>query len=268
MEEIKRRPRQGERVIATVSKITNFGAYCRLPEYNDVEAFLPIREISSGWIKNIREYIHEGQKLVCLVNSLDREKDTIDVSLKRVSPKDSKDKIRSYNLEKRLVALFLQALKKTGEVQNKETLTALVSSEFSTYTNMVQNATANTPAFVQSKLPKKVKDAIIKSLEANKKQKRYIVSYIATISTYNTESGASELRELMGKIKGLGIDVGYIGAPKYKLFSEGTDYADAESKITAAKELIESKIKNGVFEIEKERLKKEKDDIMSSIVVQ
>ena len=199
---------------------------------------------------------------------LDKEKDTIDVSLKRVSPKDSKDKIRSYNLEKRLVALFSQALKKTNEIQNKEALTALVSSEFGTYTNMVQNATTNTPAFVQSKLPKKIKDTILKTLEANKKQKRYIVSYIATISTYNTESGASELRGLMEGIKKIGIDVGYIGAPKYKLFSEGTDYVDAESKITAAKELIKSKIKNGVFEIEKERLKKEKEDIMSSIVVQ
>ena len=60
-------PKVGELVIATVSKISKFGAYCRLPEYNDLEVFLPIREISSGWIKNIREHIHEGQKLVFLL---------------------------------------------------------------------------------------------------------------------------------------------------------------------------------------------------------
>ena len=78
-------PRRGELVLVTVAKISNFGAYCRLIEYNNIEAFLPIREVSSGWIKNIREYIHEGQKLVCFVNNLDPDRGTIDVSLKKVS---------------------------------------------------------------------------------------------------------------------------------------------------------------------------------------
>ena len=50
-------PRVGELVIASVSKISKFGAYCRLIEYNDLEVFLPIREVSSGWIKNIREHL-------------------------------------------------------------------------------------------------------------------------------------------------------------------------------------------------------------------
>ena len=104
-------PRQGGLVLVVVSKITNFGAYCKLIEFDNVEAFLPIREVSSGWIKNIREYIHDGQKLVCYVHGVDKEKGTIDISLKRVSPKDSKEKIRSYNLEKRLNALFAQTLK-------------------------------------------------------------------------------------------------------------------------------------------------------------
>ncbi|MGD0511465.1 MAG: S1 RNA-binding domain-containing protein, partial [Candidatus Micrarchaeaceae archaeon] len=108
-------PRVGELVIANVAKISKFGAYCRLPEYNDLEVFLPIKEVSSGWIKNIREHIHEGQKLVCSVTFFDKEKGTIDISLKRVSPGNSKEKIRSYNLEKRLAALFLQALKISKE---------------------------------------------------------------------------------------------------------------------------------------------------------
>ncbi len=87
-------PKVGELVIATVAKISKFGAYCKLPEYNDLEVFLPIREVSSGWIKNIREHIHEGQKLVCSVTFYDKDKGTIDISLKRVSPGNSKEKIQ------------------------------------------------------------------------------------------------------------------------------------------------------------------------------
>jgi translation initiation factor 2 subunit 1 len=258
-------PRHGELVIAVVSKITNFGAYCKLIEYEDVEAFLPIREVSSGWIKNIREYIHDGQKLVCFVHGVDKEKGTIDISLKRVSTKDSKDKIRSYNLEKRLNALFSQTIKKEKETKTKEELEGIITQEFGTYTKMMENAVANTPEFVQSKLPKKVKDAFVKVLELSKKQKRYFVSYVATITTYNTESGATELRDLMKAIKETGTDLGYIGAPKYRLFAEGTDYVDAEAKIDKVREIISTKLKKGIFEIEKEKLKKEKEDIMATI---
>jgi translation initiation factor 2 subunit 1 len=258
-------PKVGELVIANVTKISKFGAYCRLPEYNDLEVFLPIKEVSSGWIKNIREYIHEGEKLVCSITFYDKEKGTIDISLKRVSPSNSKEKIRTYNLEKRLIALFLQAMKMAKEQPNKEQIIKMAISEFGTYTNLVQNATASTPEFEQSKLPKKLKDAIIKVLESNKKQKRYIVSYIATIYTYNTLSGASELKGLMSSIKSLGVDVRYVGAPKYRFLAEGGDYSMAEAKIKSAEELIKERLKKGVFEIEKEKLRKEKEDIISTL---
>lgn len=258
-------PHVGELVIANVTKISKFGAYCRLIEYNDLEVFLPLKEISSGWIKNIREHVHEGQKLVCTVIYYDREKGTIDVSLKRVSPGNSKEKIRSYNLEKRLYALFLQAVKVSKEQQNKDALVNTALSEFGSYTALVENATNDTKEFSQSKLPKKLKETIIKVLEANRKQKRYLVSYIATMYTYNTVSGASELRGLLGSIKDLGVSVRYVGAPKYKLLAEGEDYTKAEAKIRAVESLVKNRLKKGFFSIEKEKLKKEKENIISTI---
>ncbi len=265
--EAKNIPLIGKLVIASVTKISKFGAYCRLPEYDDLEVFLPVREISSGWIKNIREHIHEGQKLVCSVIYHDKEKGTIDISLKRVSPSNSKEKIRSYNLEKRLSAVFLQAVKMAKEQENKAALITLATTEFNTYTNLVQNATNNTPEFIQSKLPKKVKEAILKELESKKKKKRFLVAYLATIYTYNTLSGASELRGIMNSIKEIGVDVRYIGAPKYRLMAEGKDYTSAEEKIKKAEAIVKEKLKKGVFELEKEKLKKEKEDIMSTISV-
>jgi translation initiation factor 2 subunit 1 len=258
-------PKVGELVIANISKISKFGAYCRLPEYNDLEVFLPIREVSSGWIKNIREYIHEGQKLVCSVMFYDKEKGTIDVSLKRVSPNASREKTRSYNLEKRLAGLFLQAIKVSKEQPNKEALISTALAEFETYTKLVQNATDATKEFEQSKLPKKLKESILKVLEANKKQKKYIVSYMATLYTYNTMSGAEEIKDIMSSIKGLGVDIKYIGAPKYRFMAEGENYTEAEEKIRNAENLIRDKLKKGSFEIEKEKLKKEKEDIISTI---
>jgi len=163
------------------------------------------------------------------------------------------------------MALFQQAIKMTKEQANKETLVNSALAEFGTYTNLVQNATDNTPEFAASKLPKKVKDAILKVLETNKKQKRYLVAYVATIYTYNTLSGVSELKDLMKSIKNLGVDIKYVGAPKYRLLSEGEDYNEAEEKIKKVEELVKEKLKKGVFEIEKEKLRKENEDILSTI---
>ncbi len=256
-------PKIGALVIAQVSKITQFGAYCRLPEYNNTEVFLPIREVSSGWIKNIREFIHEGQSLVCKVVMYDRNRNTIDVSLKKVTPKETKVKIGAYNLEKRLSALLQRAAKQAG-VDNKETIPGMLA-EFGTYASIFQHAAENTEQFRNLKIPKGFKEEIQTAIEANRKEKKHTVSYIATISTYNTESGATELRKLLGGAVDDGVMVSYISAPKYRFVSDGKDYAEAEAKIKRAEADISAKMKKGVFKLEKEKLRKEKEDILAQI---
>ncbi|MDE1810532.1 MAG: S1 RNA-binding domain-containing protein [Candidatus Micrarchaeota archaeon] len=257
-------PREKELVIANIAKITKFGAYCKLPEYGELEVFLPIREVSSGWIKNIREFIHEGQRVVVEVVLFDKDKNTIDVSLKRVPAAKAKAKIRDYNLEKRLAGLFAQAVKVSKE-ENKDALIATALAEFKTYTELVYNATENTQLYADSKLPKSLKETLIKVLELNRKKKRYVVSYIMRLYTYNTMGGATELRKLLGDVKGVGIEVSYIGAPRYRLVSEDVDYTKAEDKIRAAETMIRERLTKGVFEIEKEKLKKAKEDILAEI---
>ena len=260
-----RTPQVGELVIAHITKIMPFGAYCRLLEYDNLEVFLPIKEVSSGWIKNIHEFIHEGQKIVCKVFYFDKERQTVDVSLKKVTAKEAKDKEGAYNLEKRLNALFLQAIRFSGLEPQKEDFVKKAAEEFSTYTQLMRAATENAKEFENSKLPKKLKDTIIKLLETSKKKKRYMVSYTMRLSTFNTKSGVTELRSLLSTIIEKGVDVNYISAPKYRLVAEGKDYADAEKKISEASAAVQAKLKKGAFEIEKEKLKKEKADLLSTL---
>ncbi|MCW6159972.1 MAG: S1 RNA-binding domain-containing protein [Candidatus Micrarchaeales archaeon] len=265
VQEEKKVPLVGELVIAQISKIMPFGAYCRLPEYSNLEVFLPIKEVSSGWIKNIHEFIHEGQNVVCKVVFYDRERQTIDVSIKKVTPQDAKQKINTFNLEKRLDALFAQAVKASGLGQQKAELANAALVEFNTYTNLMRNAAEQTKEFDASKLPKKLKDALQKLIETSKKKKKYEVSYIMKISTFNTKSGATELRGIFSAMADKGVRVNYVSAPKYHLEAEGTDYADAEAKIQAAVDAAQAKLKKGTIEVAKEKLKKEREGIMSTL---
>jgi len=44
-------PEIGEFVIGTVLRVTPYGAYIALDEYNNIEGLLHISEISSSWVK-------------------------------------------------------------------------------------------------------------------------------------------------------------------------------------------------------------------------
>lgn len=55
-------PSEGELIVATVYKVLGYGAFANLEEYEGKEAFIHISEVSSGWVKNIRDHVRENQK--------------------------------------------------------------------------------------------------------------------------------------------------------------------------------------------------------------
>jgi translation initiation factor 2 subunit 1 len=65
-------PEAGDLVIATIETVTDYGAYAKLDEY-DKKGLLHVSEIASSWIRNIRDYVREGQKLVLKVLRVDTE---------------------------------------------------------------------------------------------------------------------------------------------------------------------------------------------------
>ena len=78
-------PNADEYAVAVASKVAPYGAYVKLPEYGEKEGFIHISEISSTWVRNIRNHIHENQRVVVKVLQVDEQKRHIDCSLRRVS---------------------------------------------------------------------------------------------------------------------------------------------------------------------------------------
>ncbi len=60
--EIQELPEPGEIVIATVTKVSDHGAYVTLDEYNNTQGFLHISEIAPGWVRTISRYVKQGEK--------------------------------------------------------------------------------------------------------------------------------------------------------------------------------------------------------------
>lgn len=106
-------PEIGDLVIATIENVTDYGAYAKLDEYNK-RGLLHVSEISSSWIRNIRDFVREGQKVVLKVLRVDTEKGHIDLSLRRVTKREKIEKILSWKKDRKAETLIRGVAEKLG----------------------------------------------------------------------------------------------------------------------------------------------------------
>ncbi len=98
---VKSHPERGELVVCTVAKAKGFGAFVDLEEYPGIKGFIHIKEVAPGWVKNIRDYVREGQRIVCKVMEVDPSKGYVDLSLKRVNEHQKREKIQQWKNEQK-----------------------------------------------------------------------------------------------------------------------------------------------------------------------
>jgi translation initiation factor 2 subunit 1 len=105
-------PEVGDLVVATVTRVVGHGAYVSLDEHNEKEALLHISEISSRWVRNIRNHVRERQKMVLQVQRVDPSKGQIDLSLRRVTQDDKRKKLEEWKKHRKAETLITAAAAK------------------------------------------------------------------------------------------------------------------------------------------------------------
>ncbi|MDX1747279.1 MAG: S1 RNA-binding domain-containing protein, partial [Halobacteriales archaeon] len=94
-------PEHGELVVGEVDEIENFGVFIDLVQYEDKRGLVHISEVASGWIKNIRDHVREGQTVVCKVLDVDESSQHIDLSLKDVNDHQRSETIQEWKNEQK-----------------------------------------------------------------------------------------------------------------------------------------------------------------------
>src|SRR3990170_4538980 len=249
-------PEEGELVVCTVANVKNFGAFVTLDEYEAKEGFIHIAEVSSGWIKYIRDYIREGQKVVCKVLKVDKEKGHIDLSLKAVNEHQRREKIQEWKNEQKaenLLGIVAQRLSKTVDACWEEFGYDLLDS-FGTLYRAFEECVLDEDALGDEGFKGPWVTTFVHVAREN------IVPPFVTIDGYLeatdfSPEGAVRLREALLKAakadESVTVKVQYIGAPRYRLVVRAPDYKTAEEEIqkAAAKVLkhLESKGGGGKF---------------------
>lgn len=232
-------PDEGELAVCTVTNVKNFGAFVTLDEYENKEGFIHIAEVSSGWIKYIRDYIREGQKVVCKVLKVDREKGHIDLSLKAVNEHQRREKIQEWKNElkaENLLGIVAQRLGKSPEECWEDFGYALLDS-FGTLYRAFEESVMDERALEDEGFKGPWVQTFIDVAREN------IVPPQVTIDGYLEATdacpdGATHIKEALLKAvqeeDGAVVKVQYIGAPRYRIVVRAPDYKSAEEEIQKA----------------------------------
>lgn len=233
-------PEPGDLIIATIKKITDYGAYVTLDEYNK-EGLLHISEVSSRWVRNIRSFIREGQKVVLKVLRVDTEKEHVDLSLRRVTKRERKEKILSWKKERKADTLLRIASEKL-KMPLKEfykKIELLLEKDFEEiHEELERTAREGAEVLTKAGIPEDI--AIVLEEVAKEKIKLPMVKVKGILNLQCTKSnGVVALRDALlsaQKIqpKNAEVQVYVVAPPKYRLVVSAQDYKAAEKILEKA----------------------------------
>ncbi len=263
--EIQELPEIGEIVIATVTKVSDHGAYVTLDEYNNTQGFLHISEIAPGWVRNVGRFVKEGEKKVLLVKKVRSARNEIDLSLKQISKDQKKKKlleVKRYEKGKTII----QNVKESGKISDKD-LESLEESIFSKYDSIYEAfldvARKGIDVLSDLKLPKKTISAIE---DVSSKIRLPSVEIRGILDITNTKpDGVEVIKKILGnatkKDGNSKVEITYVGAPKYRISVSSGDFKTAEKTLKPIIEDIQSSIEKqkGTFNFLREDSKKTRE---------
>ncbi|MDI9394222.1 MAG: translation initiation factor IF-2 subunit alpha [Euryarchaeota archaeon] len=231
-------PEVGEFVVCTVKNVTDFGAYVELEEFGGREGFIHISEIKAGWVKYVRDYVREGQKIVCKVLNVDPSRGHIDLSLKDVNEHQRRAKIQEWKNEQK-AAKWLQFVAeetKTDENGLQALYERLVEDFGSAYAAFEEAAIEGEKAFKGLKVNKKYIKSIIKIAGENIKLPFVDIAGYVDL-TCNLPNGIEAIKQSLHAAnsisdvdgKDIRLEISYTGAPRYRIKVIAPDYKKAES---------------------------------------
>ena len=244
-------PDVGDLAIATVKRVVDYGAYVRLDEYEGIEGLVHISEISTTWVKHIREHVREGQKLVLKVLRVDRERAQVDLSLRRVTGREKTDKMLEWKRSKKADSIIKGAgerLKADAETTEKMRILLYEKLEnpYETFQESVEEGDG-----VFSKLAIAPEWAAALAEVAKSKVKLEKASLTATVElTCRAPEGMEAIRTALSNAKkvkkprGATIRIYAIGAPKYRIEATTREYSEAEALLNSAVDEATSTLKS------------------------
>ena len=251
-------PELGDLVVATVTRVEDYGAYVKLDEYANIEGLVHISEISTTWVRNIRDHARQGQKLVLKVLRVNTQRNQIDLSLRRVTGREKSEKMLEWKKERKAEAILKSAAEKMKIPETEaETVKNTLLEKFGSLYDPLEEAMDDGPeALIKAGLSEAWAEAIAEVSKTKIRLERSKVRGTIAV-TCHKPGGVDLIKQTLTGVKkirrprGSEIKIYTIGAPKYRVEVEAGSFEAAEKTMNLVMEEITSSIKKAGGEARK-----------------
>jgi len=249
-------PDEGDLVMCTVNNIQHNSIFVNIHEYNR-QGMITISEIAPGRIRNIRDYVIEGKVVVCKVLSVNQERGYIDLSLRRVSEGQRREKTDEIKQEMKAEKIIEMTAHVLGipviDLYNKlaDILLKQYIYIYQAFDDIISGALE-----LKSIVDAKTAETLEKSIREKIKPKEIVVAGDLTISSWE-ENGIETIKTalLNAHKNSLNTKITYLGGGKYRILVKGVEYKAVEKILKDASDSVLAFMKKNKGKVDYERVK-------------
>lgn len=231
-------PEVGDIVLCTVKKILFHSVFVELDEYVNREAMIHISEIAPGRIRNLRDYVREGKKLVCKV--LKRYPDgKLDLSLRRVPLNSAKRKNEEYRQEQKAEAILEHVGKQLGtdiKGMYEKAGYRIIEEYGGLFPCFQEIAVKGKAVLADMGIEDRFAAAIAEAVTERIKPPEVAITSKLSLQSF-AGNGVEVVKALLtdieqfSKSKGYRLELSYVSAPLYRLEIKASEYKAAEEAL-------------------------------------
>ncbi|MBR9692592.1 S1 RNA-binding domain-containing protein [Candidatus Woesearchaeota archaeon] len=240
-------PEENELVLCEVTSVQYNSVFCRLDHYGK-SGMIHISEVAPGRIRNIRDYVVEGKKVVCKVLRINEERGHIDLSLRRVN----ENQRRTFNAlikQEQKAEKIIENLASEMKQKPKEVYDAIAKPLFENYEFIhmaFQEHVDGDAKLEEMGIPKEYVKPLAERVIDKIKPKSVTIGGTLKLTTYDPD-GITLVKKALtsGEAISKQITIRYLGSGAYKVEVTADEYKEAEDLLKQALDTVTTELKGG-----------------------
>jgi len=223
-------PEDSELVLSTVKAVHHNCVFVVLDEYEKT-GLIHISEVSPGRIRNIRDFVVEGKKIVCKVLKIDTERGHIDLSLRRVNEGQKREKINEIKQEQKAEKMLEYIAKNELKVplaKLYDRLKPLIFKKYSLMYNCFEDVALDNAKLEDLGIDKKTAEPLTKLIKERIKPPEVSLEADLKLESHEPDGVDIIKKALISAESVGGISLLYEGGGKYKVRVKAPEYKEAE----------------------------------------
>ena len=232
-------PEEGDLVLCTVTSVQYHSVFVDLDEYGK-GGLIHISEVSPGRIRNIRDFVKEGKKVVCKVLRIIKEKGYIDLSLRRVNESEKRRKIDDVKKEQNAEKIVEVAAGRLGIKTDQlyKDISDKIMKNYESLHDLFEKAVKDESLLESLNIGKDYIKIINETIKQRMKAPEVEIKGKLKITTF-APNGIDIIKESLKKAEDAAkgkIMINYLGSGLYRFSVKSGDYKSAEKLMKTATE--------------------------------